>query len=184
MGLGTTKEEYAQLFAETLEREWPILHAWHWIDNHPRRFPNGSVAVSPTYRIAVRSKVLYELFKQFKFEDFHWKVPALARYNVDVRRGFLRGLFDAEGCVTGLDSTRKVRIVLTSKHRSNLDQVPSLLQSFGIDSAVYGYQRIAQLMILRHRSILAYANNIGFRLRDKQQKLVDAVALINGSSKN
>jgi len=72
------------------------------------------------YRTRATSKVLFSLLRPLKLDDSYWKLPSLP--TKESRRGFLAGLFDAEGSVS------KDRLDYSSKHVENLEQLLPLLK--------------------------------------------------------
>ena len=130
IGLDTPEVYYANLFGTTLAKRFPGLWAKRYFRRR-NRLLNGKEFVEEIYTVRAVSKFLYDFLRPHKQRDFHWTIPSSIRKSRACTRGFLQGIYDAEG---GVQPTRK-RICLTSKHRRNLSPVRELLQEFGIEKS-------------------------------------------------
>ena len=169
IGLDTPEEYYADLFADTLAKRFPGL----WVRKYFRRrnrLRNGKEFVEEVYTVRAVSRFLYDFLRPHKQHDFHWTIPSSIRKSRACIRGFLQGIFDAEGGV----QTSVPRICLTSKHWRNLSPVRGLLREFGIESRLYRDRNCSRLFISRRKNMVLFGDEIGFRLPRKQQLLVSA----------
>src|SRR5438445_5576925 len=110
IGLDTPEVFYADLFGGTLAKRFPGLWVKRYFRRRNRIF-NGKKFVEDVYTIRAVSKFLYDFPRPHKQHDFHWTIPSSIHRSRACMRGFLQGIFDAEG---GLHSSRP-RICLTSK---------------------------------------------------------------------
>ncbi len=135
------------------------------------------------------SKSLYIFLKQ-SLENL---VKIAKRYPKE----FLQGLFDSEGC-TGITPSRKgllIRICLINSNLRLLQITQQLLEDFSILSKIQlstpkgsivktpsGYSRassdIYRLVICRKDSIKKFATEIGFSIKRKYKKLIEALRLL------
>jgi ribonucleoside-diphosphate reductase alpha chain len=120
--------------------------------------------------------------------------PALERTSSDCQRGFLRGLFDADGSVQG-SQAKGVSIRLAQSDMPRLHAAQRMLLRLGIASTVYEERRPAGTSLLpdgqggergyatkaQHELVIAgdnvadYAALIGFADADKAARLVTAL---------
>lgn len=163
--LETTRNDYADLFARIVKKRFPGLAVCRYRRERTRRFPNGTVVNTPSFVTYVSSKRLYQLLRPFKQEDYHWEVPRLVLVSKDATKGFLQGIFDAEGSVD--DNTPSIR--LYSKHKENLAQVRNLLSLFQVKSWIK--RAGGELRISSKGNCIRFQNWIGFRYGPKAKKL-------------
>ncbi len=147
-----------------------------------RTFPNGTTRTDPMYNVTLNSKTLYELFAPYKLKDYHWRIPAFLTTR-ESQLGFLKGIFDAEGCITRPFITKDgymhnhVKVCLISKHRDNIVPVYELLKDFNIVSRIEkGPRGQTRLVIQKIKDIENFTLNIGFGLQKKQDKLIISLA--------
>ncbi len=167
ISLETTRKDYADLFEEVLKRRLPSLTAGRGRREKKRQFPNGRITKTPTFTIHASSKQLYEFIRPYKQDDFHWQIPKLALERKDAARGFLQGIFDAEGSV---DRTAP-SVRLFSKHRGNLLPVRELLKSLGVKSWVRLPR--GELRISSRGNCIRFQKEVGFRYEPKRKKLAE-----------
>jgi ribonucleotide reductase class II len=140
----------------------------------------GLARLANTYGISQGNKVITDLIEQASY-DFY--------------RGFLRGIFDADGSVQG-SQTKGVSVRLAQSNLSNLKSVQRMLARLGIVSNVYQNRRDAGYRLLpdsqrqpasywckaQHELIIANDNLyyfqqlIGFQEPQKADKLATALA--------
>ncbi|MFA3920718.1 LAGLIDADG family homing endonuclease [Ruegeria hyattellae] len=90
----------------------------------------------------VASSELSELAKHHVLPKTKEGTPFLEKQHPDFLRGFLRGLFDADGCVQG-NTEKGVSVRLSQTSLSRLKQVQRMLLRFGIASTIYENRRKA-----------------------------------------
>lgn len=171
IGLDTPEVRYAALFASTLARRFPGL----WVRQYfyrRNRLLNKREFVEERYTVRAVSKFIYDFLRPHKQPDFHWTIPPSIYQSARCVRGFLQGIYDAEG---GIQASGP-RICLTSKHETNLLPVGGLLHEFGIESRLYRDRNCSRLFIWRRKNMLLFRDKIGFRLPRKQQRLVEELA--------
>jgi len=168
IGMDTPEAAYARLFARTLKRRFPGL----WVRQYFRRrnrVLNGRKFVEKAHSVRAVSKFLYDFLRPHKRPDFHWTIPSSILKSRPCVRGFLQGIYDAEG---GVQKSGPL-ICLTSKHRRNLSPVRDLLLGYGIESRFYRDYTCYRLLISRKKNLFLFRDRIGFRLPRKQNLLVE-----------
>jgi len=105
----------------------------------PRNYQVGSVAIPDLNLVMIRSVILARVLAQYGFTaETKLKVPEIVwRGNEDCVKGYLRGLFQADGTVNiagNNDTSCSVR--LASSQQSLLKDVQRLLANFGIFACV------------------------------------------------
>jgi intein-encoded DNA endonuclease-like protein len=171
IGLDTPEAFYAGLFASTMVKRFPGLWVRQYFRRRNRLFRSGKF-VEEVYTVRAVSRFLYDFLRPHKQPDFHWTIPLSIRESQACIRGFLQGIYDAEGGV----QTSGQRICLTSKHSQNLSPVGDLLQEIEIESRLYRDYNCSRLFIWRKKSMRLFRDEIGFRLPRKQQRLVGVIA--------
>ncbi len=105
----------------------------------PRNYQVGAVAVPERNLVMIRSVILARVLAQYGFTaETKLKVPEIVwRGNEDCVKGYLRGLFQADGTVniSGDDGT-SCSVRLASSHQPLLKDVQMLLANFGIFARV------------------------------------------------
>lgn len=174
IGLETTRRDYANLFSRTLRMRFPTLRIFIYERRKARRFPNGQTYTSSSITTWVNSKQLYLILRPCKLKDFHWTIPDAVFLTKEAQRGFLRGIFDAEGSVDVPDRY----LTLASKHKSNLQQVEDLLLRFGVRSWIQ--KRKSELRISSKNNCIVFRNEVGFGYLPKIRKLAEICTLKYG----
>ena len=120
--------------------------------------------------------------------------PTIEAASSDFYRGFLRGLFDADGTVAG-DQTKGVSVRLGQSDATRLEAVQRMLARLGILARLYRNRRTAGTSLLpdgrggkkpyptkaQHELIIAranvvrYAERVGFADGDKRHRLTSAL---------
>ena len=105
----------------------------------PRNYEVNAVTVPERNLVMIRSVILARVLAQYGFTaETKLKVPEIVwRGNEDCVKGYLRGLFQADGTVniSGNDGT-SCSVRLASSHQSLLKDVQILLANFGIFARV------------------------------------------------
>src|SRR5947199_5467907 len=133
IGLDTPEEYYAALFCSTMAKRFPRL----WVRQYFRRrnrLRNNIKFVEEVYTVRAVSRFLYDFLRPHKQPDFHWTIPVSIYESQACMRGFLQGIYDAEG---GIQTSGGPRLCLTSKHRQSLSPVGYLVREFWIESRLY-----------------------------------------------
>jgi ribonucleoside-diphosphate reductase alpha chain len=117
--------------------------------------------------------------------------PAIERASSPFYRGFLRGLFDADGSVQG-DQDKGISVRLAQSDLGTLAATQRMLARLGIVSAIYRERRPAQRkalpdgrggareydvraqheLVIANDNVVRFADLVGFADRDKQARLV------------
>ena len=121
--------------------------------------------------------------------------PALERCSSDFYRGFLRGLFDADGSVQG-SQEKGVSLRLAQSRLDVLQAVQRMLLRLGIAAAIYAERRPAgprllpdgkggrapydcaadHELVIARANLFRFAERVGFADRDKQRRLAASLA--------
>jgi len=121
--------------------------------------------------------------------------PAMERSSSDFHRGFLRGLFDADGSVQGAQA-KGVSVRLAQSDLARLEAAQRMLLRLGVASTIYRDRRVAGSTLLpdgrggqaeyatraQHELIVSGANlavfaqRVGFADSDKQSRLERALS--------
>lgn len=114
-----------------------------------RRYRVAPVAVAERRHVFIRSVILARLLAHYGFtRDTKLKVPEVVwRGTEECVKGYLRGLFQADGTVQRDDKNAYCTIRLASSERSLLKDVQALLSNFGIFCRILK-RRIAQARLL------------------------------------
>jgi len=166
LGVGSTKQELIDLFCNSAKKLGFNVSISHRIQK--RKFPCGTTKTDTQLNARVYSEVVYQLLRPFKKSDYFWDIPSFL-ISQEAKIGFLQGIFDAEGSVAKDGLT----IILSSKHRENLEQVSKILREFGINSKIYTSAKceMSFLKISRVDNRILFARLIGFRLERKQSRI-------------
>jgi len=123
--------------------------------------------------VRLRSKKVYDDLMQYgPYDSYNWRISNIVfKANKDVKKEFLKALFDDEGTV---HPSKKI-VKFYSVNLFGVMQVQSILQEFGIDSKIYaGYgckRNVYGLVIVGETNLRKFANEIGFGLERKMIKL-------------
>ncbi|MEK6824401.1 MAG: GTP-binding protein, partial [Nanoarchaeota archaeon] len=98
------------------------------------------------------------------------EVPALAKKNKEVFRGFIAGLFDTDGYVSKLNNS----IEITSKSENMLKQCATYLLSFGIHATLYKKNIYTVLRIANKIYLNRFLDNFRPRLKRKLKRIIDS----------
>jgi len=104
-----------------------------------------------------------------------WRIsPVLLRSPTDIRRRFARGYFDADGYPYYNKSRDKVLVQINSVNRNGLTDMRELLRSLGYNPGLYKRYKnrsVWEITIQRKSEVIRFANDIGFSIQRKQEKL-------------
>jgi ribonucleoside-diphosphate reductase alpha chain len=151
------------------------------------------VVIKSKRREDVRSRGILKLIQEWEVESKQISSKILSS-SIECQRGFLQGLFSADGSIQGrIEKGFSVRL-----SQSNLDilyRVQIMLLNFGIASKVYENRRHAQKrlmpdgkgqmklywtkgsheLIISKENIISFRDQIGFLLDYKQDRLVKSI---------
>ena len=152
----------------------------------------------------VTSTRLHALAVEYGLSDEKLQVPDIVlRGTEEMQRGFLQGLFSADGTV--LDTTYKgIDVRLTSKSMLLLTNVQRLLLNFGIASRIYSNRRPAgsgllpdgkggrkeyyrcalHELAISKQNVAVFAKEIGFLVERKQTRLASAIGRLTRGFKH
>ncbi len=145
----------------------------------------------------VRSARLYEITEKYGLNDNKLQVPdKILTSSKETAKGFLKGLFTADGSVQG-SNEKGVSVRLSSSELSLLKEVQQLLLGFGISSKIYDERRkegekelpdgkggkkkykirSQHDLVISKENLHKFKEEIGFVRDDKNEKLEE---LLNG----
>ncbi len=181
--LAVVDKDFSQSFAECLSAIFP---------NHaPFRVSSTRYDGCNRYVVRVGSTLLADFLSQ--------SVDKLDNFIRPFASVFLRGLFDAEGCVIVANNRGRrlsMRVELTNSDLRILQYAHKLLELYNIDSKIGRYNRPSSvtrfirgrpvkfssqtfwLVIRRQVSLCRFQDFMGFNIGRKQRKLVWALKLI------
>jgi ribonucleoside-diphosphate reductase alpha chain len=151
------------------------------------------VVISTKKREEVRSRRILELLEEWKMKSKEISTLLLSS-SADCQRGFLQGLFTADGSVQG-KKKKGFSVRLSQNNLDNLHMVQIMLLNFGIASKVYENRRHEQMrllpdskghpryyptkpnheLVISKENIVKFRNQIGFLLEYKQSRLVNNI---------
>ena len=167
--LGSTDKTYVELFAEVMKHRFPNLTVGRYDGWRTYRVPTGKMMTRHVYWARIYSKRLYDFFRPHKLEDYHWTIPLVVLSNIQAKRGFLQGIYDAEGSIS-TNSRGDCTIALASKHKSNLIPIQGFLNGLGIRST-WDMHNQAVLRVSGRNQCIQFGNKIGFRMPRKSVKI-------------
>ncbi|MFP4051548.1 MAG: LAGLIDADG family homing endonuclease, partial [Thermoplasmata archaeon] len=148
----------------------------------------------------IRSERLYEITERYGLNENKLQVPdKLLSASKDTAKGFLKGLFTADGSVQG-SNEKGVSVRLSNSELNLLKEVQQLLLGFGISSKIYEERReegehelpdsnggtkkykirSQHELVISKENLHKFKEEIGFIREDKNEKLEE---LLNGYSK-
>jgi len=110
------------------------------------------------FQLMVSNKYVSELFRNLK-NDYMF----ISKSTEDCIKGFLKGIFDAEGSITNN------KLSLTNKNKKLLEFAKFLLLRFGIHSHINKMGNIFRLYVIK--DVEKFFENIGLTAEDKTKKL-------------
>lgn len=121
------------------------------------------------FRLVIFSKIVYNEMLKFR------KDPTLVFNETrSFRKGYLRGVFDAEGSV----HKDRYSIRFASKRMELIDTVKKLLLEFQIKTGkVYEDKTANVLPIYGKENLKRFHNNIGFYHQEKQERLSNLISV-------
>jgi len=145
---------------------------------------NDSYKKNQCYRGVVYSTMIANYFRRFK--DINVLSKSIS--NVNAKKGFLRGIYDAEGDVSL--NNRTVRLSMEDKKMINI--ISEYLKELNIYHNIYDqytnyrgrkvwYQRI---VIGRHNDRIKFKKNVGFDICRKEDALDNIINSMNGGKPN
>lgn len=174
--LSTTDPELLECFIDVVRKLGLNPHTWK---RQREREKWGRFYRQTELCASADSKILYEFLGKYKLPDYRWQYPQECGTN-GFAKGFLQGIFDAEGCVAlgNRQAHKYFKLVsLCQKPLENIRQVKELLSGFGINCIAYERKKGGyDLSIGRWRDLKLFHRLIGFRLPRKQQKLEKMIA--------
>jgi hypothetical protein len=167
-------KDFAEEFAKHLSRISGRKVAPYEVSRPPVTEIAGNKLAEPYefrgYKVQMTHKGLYQQIKPL-LQNLTWMRPS----NIEVKKGFLRGLFDSEGGVSlavGVYTCR-AHIHLTNTNVALLLLTKDLLKEFGINSYIQTMPKISRLWIKRKDDAEKFYRIIGFSINRKSKKIGD-----------
>ncbi len=122
-----------------------------------------------------RSKLAFNDLKKYcKFSSTKWFVPRqIFETNKEIKREFLRALFDDEGSVI---PPKDLCVRLYSINKTGLQQIQKILEEFEIKSKLregYGSKRNVYAIVVKE--VKQFHNTIGFSCRRKTARIMEFI---------
>jgi len=132
LSFASTRKDFIEYCSSCIRAPFPnlTLHRYNYVLT--RKFPNGSERSDMNFTVITNSKQLYSSLRPYKFAPYQWRIPKFLN-TLEAIKGFLQGIFDAEGCVS------KDRISLSSICLEGLQEVGDKLSLFNINPKFYAY---------------------------------------------
>lgn len=118
--------------------------------------------LSKKFVIKIKSNALYDLIKDKK---------RCLKYIKKYPQQFLRGMFDAEGCVF-LNNKKHPRVTFVNKDKKIIDLVDILLKKFKIEYTVGKNCQRMYIIRISQNSRKLFLKKIDFRINRKHQRLI------------
>jgi len=177
--VGTTVKQTAEHFRDKMQATFPQLSPYFRETTH--KYKDGRI---PYFEVWVSSKEFWGFIRPLKLPDFAWRFPGELG-SEDFKRGFLQGIFDAEGCIyqnhgkRGFPSydTLYWRIEIGQKQRGNLDQICTLLREFNISGVISpeNNSHMWKLTIAKRDQVLLFCKEVSFALPKKEERAANAL---------
>jgi len=123
------------------------------------------------YISILRSEILVSKLIEMGFKPYHKKCGCMPKFiiplNASIAKGFLMGLFDAEGCTTNTD------ICITMKDEYVIRIVGMLLGLFGIKSYIHKTTKGYFSLTMHDNNASKFISKIGFRFKEKNKIIVN-----------
>jgi len=198
----------------TLMKETAIISVWgegngsQSICNEVERFAHpmphrsdfkGFFEIKGRGEYRLKSKVLQQLALKYSMTPGDKTLtPEIEATNVEFHKGFLSGLFDADGSVQGTNE-KGWSVRMFQSNMDTLKAVQRMLHRFGIASTIYenrrsegsrllpdekwGYRYYTTTaqheLVISRDNIMIFAKTIGFANSEKQQKLLEALSALS-----
>lgn len=177
IGVATTDPELRELFSQLVESFslTPITY-----ERKDEREKWGKKYVQTVLECETNSKTMYSFFNEIKLNDHRWIYPEEMDCE-EFRKGFLRGMFDAEGTINLSEREKRrlphPRIWFGQKHSECVNVICNLLQQLEIESNVYREPDFFRLDIYRINSVRRFYTQVNFGLPRKKKKLEEYAEL-------
>ncbi|MCY7390100.1 MAG: ribonucleoside-triphosphate reductase, adenosylcobalamin-dependent, partial [Leptolyngbyaceae cyanobacterium CAN_BIN12] len=180
---GDRQGEMVEFALETCKRAFPGFHAKGCYSEQNRYYEVGGAALfklATRYGLQIKAKTITTDIEQTSYQFY---------------RGFLRGLFDADGSVQG-SQTKGVSIRLAQSDLPRLQAVQRMLLRLGVASTIYQNRRPEQVrllpnsqrelaeysckaqheLVIANDNLLIFQEIIGFQEPEKFQRLETLLA--------
>ncbi|MDP7180285.1 MAG: LAGLIDADG family homing endonuclease [Candidatus Woesearchaeota archaeon] len=157
-------EESLKQFNDDLIEVYGLEPSWEW--------NTSGITGEPIKFVRLRSKLAYEdLLRYATYFSKDWKInDLLMNSNNEIKKEFLRALFDDEGSI--IKERNRGIIKLYSINSEGLGQIQNILLEFDISTKLYpGYGLKRNVYALIVRDLELFNKQIGFGLKRKQDKL-------------
>jgi ribonucleoside-diphosphate reductase alpha chain len=155
------------------------------------------VVIKSKKREEVRSRRILKLIRDWEMESKEISNLLLSS-SADCQRGFLQGLFTADGSIQGRKE-KGYSVRLSQNNLDNLRNVQIMLLNFGIASKIYENRRREQMrlmpdsdgqpkhyktkanheLVISKENIVKFRDQIGFLLEYKQNRLVNGIGSLS-----
>ena len=155
--LYTIDKDFAERFLNYIEEVYGLRGSLKWRNSRKQ------------WEARVNSVELVKDLKRYTTCKCHdWRVPKeIKNGTIEVKREFLRGLFDGDGCVS------RKNVSISSVHEKGLKDVAELLHDFGIETNLKrGHNGTFILSILGgYHAFKKFEKEIGFTIERQKHRL-------------
>jgi ribonucleotide reductase alpha subunit len=171
--------------------------AQYFCDIVNEELESGLVIIKSKKREEVRSRRILNLIQEWEMESKQISNLLLSS-SADCQRGFLQGLFTADGSIQGKPE-KGFSVRLSQNDLDNLHFIQIMLLNFGIASKIYENRRREKMrllpdskgqpkyyrtkanheLVISKENIVRFRDNIGFLLEYKQNRLVKGIDSLN-----
>ena len=157
-------EESLKQFNDDIIKVYGLEPSWEW--------NTSGITGKPIKFVRLRSKLAFEDLQRYTtYFSKDWKLKhLLTNAPKEMKREFLRALFDDEGSVYKIKN--KGVIKLYSINLEGLKQIQRMLMGFNIMSNLssgYGLKRNVYALLIKDLKV--FYDQLGFNLKRKQEKL-------------
>ncbi|MBW2976991.1 LAGLIDADG family homing endonuclease [Candidatus Woesearchaeota archaeon] len=154
-------EESLKQFNDDIIQVYGLKPSWEW--------NTSGITGEPIKFVRLRAKLAFEdLAKYATYFSKDWELkPLLTKAPKEIKREFLKALFDDEGSVRS-----RYEIYLYSINKNGLNQIKNMLNEFEIDSRIkpgFGQRKNVYALIIN--DLKSFHAKIGFNLKRKQERL-------------
>ena len=176
MFLESKDREFTELFGQRLDA---------FLETPAKRYERVKGRLN-LYAVAFhRKSSIIEFCGKFRFKQgsFDWTVPQQCYEDKHFRKGFLQGFFDAKARIRvrfrkrqkkkentfRFDKVRSIKV--SAVHRKGLNEIKTLLESFGICSTISQSNGNNILDIEGKQRIMMFKDKVGFGVQNKKAEL-------------
>lgn len=159
---------------------------------YPNNIQRKSKREEHKYDLSLCSVEIIDLFQNQlgipNVKSGYKEIPkAILQSTKSVMCGFLRGLYEGDGCIYSGKTQRS--IIYVNKSKKLIEQLSMILNNMGIETSYYigkkkGYQDCHRLYIIGEKNLEKFKNEIGFLSLEKNNKLEETINSYKNKTRN